>query len=148
MISNKLRRDKQCPECGRFDNRGISVDAVIVKKKKVLLIKRGVNPFKDYWATPGGYVGWDETVEDAVRREVKEETSLDVIRINLIGVYSSPKRHPKQVINIAYFVKVKGSEKKGDDATELKWFKLRSLPEDMAFDHKQNIMDSLHILKK
>ena len=85
---NKIYKNKPCPECGNFTNRGISIDAVIIKRKKVLLIKRGAEPFKDYWGTPGGYVTWDETVEDTVRREVKEETNLDVAGMKFVVIYS------------------------------------------------------------
>ena len=105
-----LDKNQPCPECGRFANRGISIDAVIVKGEKILLIQRGVEPNKGYWGTPGGYVDWDESSEDAVKREVQEETGLEVTNTTLIGVYSSPDRHPKQVINIVYLTEVKDGE--------------------------------------
>ena len=146
---SKIYKGEPCPKCGNYTNRGVSVDAVIIKNGKVLLIKRGVDPFKGYWGTPGGYVDWDETIEETVKREVKEETDLDVSDLRLVGVYSSPKRHPKQVINLVYLIgDFEGIFKVSDDATQGKWFRLDSLPREMAFDHKQNIMDSLHILKK
>ncbi|EKD58102.1 MAG: hypothetical protein ACD_57C00031G0010 [uncultured bacterium] len=138
-----LKRDEQCPHCGRFDNRGVSIDAVIIKDSQILLIQRGVEPNKGYWGTPGGYVGWDESTEQTVNREVKEETGLDVIEAKLVGVYSSPARHPKQVINLVYLVKVRDGEvTHGDDATDSKWFSLDKLPKQMALDHKQNIQDA------
>jgi len=105
-----LDKNQPCPECGRFANRGISIDAVIVKGEKILLIQRGVEPNKGYWGTPGGYVDWDESSEDVVKREVQEETGLEVTNTTLIGVYSSPDRHPKQVINIVYLTEVKDEE--------------------------------------
>ena len=77
---NKIFKDEPCPECGNFTNRGVTIDAVIIKDQSILLIKRGAEPFKSYWATPGGYVGWDETIEEVVKREVKEETNLDVLK--------------------------------------------------------------------
>src|SRR3989338_7876697 len=98
----ELKRYEQCPHCGRFANRGISIDAVIIIDNKVLLIQRGVEPYKGYWGTPGGYVDWDESTEETVKREVKEEVGLDVTEAKLVGVYSSPTRHQKQVINIVY----------------------------------------------
>lgn len=138
-----LKKDEQCLHCGRFANRGLSIDAVIIKDGKVLLIQRGIEPNKGFWGTPGGYVGWDETVEGAVKREVKEETNLEAVETKLVGVYSSPARHPKQVINIVYLVKVaEGEIKPGDDAMNVKWFPLDQLPEKMALDHKQNIQDA------
>ncbi len=143
---NKVARDQQCPHCGRFSNRGVSIDAVIIQDDKVLLIQRGVEPNKGFWATPGGYVEWDETTEQTVAREVKEETGLNVELCQLVGVRSSPDRHPKQVINLIYRVTVKqGDPRAGDDAQDVKWFPLNSLPEPLALDHKQNIEDALKL---
>lgn len=119
---------------------------MIIKGRKLLLIKRGVNPFKGYWATPGGYVDWNETTEETVKREVKEELNLTVTETKLIGVYSKPERHPKQAINLAYLVKVEGILKTGDDALEAKWFSLNSLPR-LAFDHAEIIKDAKKLLK-
>src|ERR1044072_6451324 len=114
----KLSNSESCPECGRYNNRGVSVDAVIITDHKVLLIKRGADPFKGKWALPGGYVEWNESTEDAVVREVGEETGLTADHCDLIRVYSSPDRHPQQVINVAYAVSVSGSVKAGDDALD------------------------------
>ncbi len=138
-----IPNDKQCPHCGRYANRGVSIDAVIVKNNQILLIQRGAEPFRGYWGTPGGYVNWDETTEETVKREVKEETGLEVVSTQLVGVYSAPSRHPKQVINLVYLVEVKGDVAiHGDDALDLRWFPLDQLPEQMALDHKQNIQDA------
>lgn len=146
MLS-ELKKDQQCSQCGKYANRGVSIDAVIVKDNQVLLIQRGAQPNKGFWGTPGGYVGWDETTEETVKREVKEETNLDVIETKLVGVYSSPTRHPKQVINLVYLVDVSDGEvKHGDDAMDAKWFPLDNLPEQMALDHKQNIHDAKRLL--
>lgn len=61
-----LNNNEPCPVCGRYANRGVSIDAVILKYNKVLLIQRGVEPNKGLWGTPGGYVGWDESSEYTV----------------------------------------------------------------------------------
>lgn len=137
-----LPNNQPCPKCGRFGNRGISIDAVIAKDDKILLIKRGIDPFKGYWALPGGYVEWDESTEGTVAREVSEELGLTVESCKLIGIYSSPDRHPKQVVNVAYTVKASGEPKAGADAAEFKWVALSELPKEMAFDHRKIIMDS------
>lgn len=143
---SELSRNEPCPECGRFANRGVSVDAVILQNEKVLLVKRGVEPNKGFWATPGGYVEWDESTEDAAKREVKEETGLNVQSLQLVGVYSSPDRHPKQVINVLYLAGVEQGEPiPGDDAEAVEWFGIDDLPEQMALDHKQNIIDAQKI---
>lgn len=142
-----LPRNEACPHCGRFANRGISIDAVIIKDGKVLLVQRGVEPNKGRWGTPGGYVEWDESTEDTVKREVKEETGLTVMGVKLVGVYSDPDRHPKQVINIVYLAEVgDGGPVAGDDAEAVEWFALNALPEEMALDHRQNIQDAQHLL--
>ncbi len=139
-----LSKHDPCTVCGRFANRGVSVDAVIIKDSEILLIKRGVEPYKEFWATPGGYVSWDESAEESVTREVKEETGLDVTRTTLVCVRSSPSRHPKQVINLVYIVEVSDKNARhGDDALETKWFPLDKIPQHLAFDHKQNIVDAI-----
>lgn len=138
----ELSNNESCPNCGRFNNRGVSIDAVIIQNNKILLIKRGINPFQGYWALPGGYVEWDESTEETVIREVSEELGLTVDSCELIGVYSSPNRHPKQVINVAYRVTASGSPKAGDDAKEFKWFSMDDIPDELAFDHKKIISES------
>lgn len=136
-----------CATCGVYPNRGVSIDAVIIKNNEILLIQRGVEPNKGYWGTPGGYVDWNESTEETVKREVKEETNLEATSIKLVGVYSDPKRHPKQVINLVYLVTIAdGEAKHGDDAMDLKWFPLDALPDPMALDHKQNIEDAQTLL--
>lgn len=133
-----LKNNEPCPSCGRYANRGLTIDAVIVRDDKVLLIKRGSEPFKGFWALPGGHVDWDETVEDAVRREVQEETGLAVTSLELIGVLSKPERHPKQCVSVAYVAQTTGDVKVGDDAVEFQWADVEELPE-LAFDHEEII---------
>src|SRR6266480_5864499 len=116
-----LPNSKPCPHCGRYNNRAVTIDAVITKNDKVLLIKRGAEPFKDYWALPGGHVDWDETIEDAVKREVQEELGVEVTALKQIGIYSDPKRHPIQSINVPYGAEIKGEINIGDDAKQFKW---------------------------
>lgn len=139
----ELSNNEPCSHCGRFANRGVTIDALIIKDNQILLIKRGVEPFKGYWGMPGGYVGWDETVENAVKREVNEELGVTAKSVELLGVYSEPSRHPKQCINIPHSVEIEGEPKAGDDATEFKYFPLDNLPSELAFDHKKIIKDYL-----
>ncbi len=138
-----LSNDEPCPHCGRFANRGVTIDAIIIKNDEILLIKRGVEPFKGYWALCGGYVGWDETIADAVKREVKEELGVTATSVKEIGIYSDPARHPRQCIAVSHYVEIEGEPKAGDDAEECKYFPLDELPEELAFDHKQLIQDYL-----
>jgi len=144
---DNLPNNKPCPHCGRYNNRAVTIDAVVVHADKVLLIKRGSEPFKEYWALPGGHVDWDETLEETVKREVKEELGVEVTNLKQIGIYSDPKRHPKQAINVAYGVAIAGIINTGDDAKEYRWFNLDELPE-LAFDHKKIIEDYRKIKDK
>lgn len=115
-----------------------------------MLIQRGVEPFQGYWATPGGHLDWDETAEEGLRREVREETGLEVTSERLIGVKSSPSRHPLQVIGLFYLVEVDDVKtlKSGDDAVAFQWFGFNELPEVMAFDHKQNVLDAIKLSQR
>ncbi len=127
-----------CPTCGRYENRVATVDAVVVRDRCVLLIKRKADPYAGYWALPGGYMEHDETAEQASLRELQEETGLVGLRGELIGVFSDPARHPQQRIGIAFAVETwTGEVKAGDDAGEARWFILSDLPEQMAFDHRE-----------
>lgn len=140
------KKNQPCPHCGRFNTRALTIDAVVIKENKLLLIKRAKDPFKDYWATPGGYVEFNETVEESVKRELKEETVLVATKLKLIGVYSLPQRHPKQAIAIAYLVEAHGSPKPADDAQEVRWFSLGKLPSNLAFDHRRIIADAQKLI--
>ncbi len=125
-------------------NPALTVDGVLIEEGKILLIRRGREPFKGKWALPGGFVEYGESVEDAVIREFKEETGLDAEIIKLLGVYSDPNRDPRgHTVSIVYMLKRKGGElKEGDDAAEVGFFPLDSLPE-LAFDHGKIIEDAI-----
>jgi 8-oxo-dGTP diphosphatase len=121
----------------------LTVDAIILnEKKEVLLIKRKNEPFKDFWALPGGFVEYGERTEEAVVREVKEETGLDVEIIKLHNVYSDPERDPRgHTISIVYNCKIIGGNLKGgDDAKEAKFFEYNENLK-LAFDHKKILED-------
>jgi len=133
--------------CGNYPVRGLTVDALIIENKEILLIKRKKYPFARLWALPGGHLDFDETLEDAVIREVKEETGLDVISLRLFKIYSSPYRHPQQSVAVVYQTKVKGKSKAGDDAAKIKFFSLKTLPQKLAFDHSKIITDYLRIFR-
>ncbi len=129
-----------------YKSPSLAVDGVIIKDNQILLIKRKNDPYKDKWAMPGGFVEYGERTEDAVLREVKEETGLEAKISQLVGVYSDPKRDPrKHVVSITYLLKdISGTEKGGDDAKEAKWWNINKLPE-LAFDHQYIINDALKI---
>ncbi|KAA0004284.1 MAG: NUDIX hydrolase [Thermoplasmata archaeon] len=125
----------------------ITVDGVIIKNGKILLIKRRNEPFKGRWALPGGFVEYGETVEKAVLREVKEETGMDAKIKKLVGVYSDPARDPRgHTISIVFLLEGEGDAIAGDDAIEAKFFDLNELPP-LAFDHEKIIKDAIQTYK-
>jgi 8-oxo-dGTP diphosphatase len=120
----------------------ITVDGVVLKDGKILLVKRKNQPFKGKWALPGGFVEYGETAELAVVREVFEETGLKTRVDSLFGVYSDPRRDPRgHTITVVYLLEVCGGIlKSGDDAAEVRFFGLDDLPV-LSFDHEKIIKD-------
>ena len=116
-----------------------------------ILIKRKNDPFKDFWALPGGFVEYGESVEDAAIREAKEETSIDVELKGLVNVYSKPDRDPRgHTVTVAYLAKGDFAERKADDdACDINIFSENQLDEiNIAFDHVKIINDCLKKAKK
>jgi len=130
--------------------RRLSVDAIIEKNNKIVLIKRGKEPFKGWIALPGGMLENNETVEDSVVREALEETSLEIEPVEILGVYSDPKRHPMGYITVAFITKIKkGNLKPGSDAKEANWFDLNKINFNrLAFDHAKIIKDFIRWKKE
>ncbi len=125
----------------------LTVDAIIPYEGKIVLIKRMNEPYKGYYALPGGIVEYGERVEDAVLREVEEETGIEGEIYRLVGVYSDPDRDPRgHFVSICFVVLPKGGElKAGSDAKEVALFPLDSLPK-LAFDHEKMIKDAEEVL--
>ncbi|MDD5171581.1 MAG: NUDIX hydrolase [Candidatus ainarchaeum sp.] len=123
--------------------RPFACDMVLIENGKILLIRRAREPFKGEWATPGGRIEDNETAEECARREMKEETGLDIEIIRLIGLYSDPNRDPRGIIAAAFLVKRLGGQvKAGDDAGEARWFDLSALPP-LCTDHGKIVEDAL-----
>ena len=120
------------------------VDILVPLDRKILLIQRGKPPFKNYWALPGGFVNYGETLEHAAARELKEETSLIVKLkdLQLFGNYSKPTRDPRghSIAHIYIASDYKGELMAGDDAGEAKWWNFDALPK-LAFDHRRILTD-------
>ena len=118
-----------------------TVDAIIELNDGIVVIKRSNPPFG--WALPGGFVDYGESLEDAVRREMKEETNLELTDLRQFHTYSDPGRDPRfHTIATVFIAKAKGKPRAGDDAAGLKVVKLAKIKDfDFAFDHKKVIQD-------
>ncbi len=125
--------------CGPY----VTVDMLIELKEGLVLIERTNPPFG--FALPGGFVDNGESVEDAARREAKEETNLELVGLKQFHTYSDPKRDPRfHTVSTAFIAKGKGKAKFGDDAKGLKVIPYKDLLKyDYAFDHKTIIKDYL-----
>ncbi|WMW22142.1 NUDIX hydrolase [Methanolobus mangrovi] len=118
-----------------FNTPKLTVDAVIILNRKIVLIERKNPPFQGKFALPGGFVDVGETTEKAVEREVLEETGLTIEIVKLLGVYSEPSRDPRgHTVSIVYLVLGEGIPKADSDANGVYLFDLQNMPE-MAFDH-------------
>lgn len=117
---------------------------------KVLLIERGIEPFKGINALPGGFVHEDETTEQCAKRELAEETGLKSIFIEQLYTFSDIKRDPRgRVITVAYFALVNLNENNpiaGDDAKKAEWFAIKDIPR-LAFDHDMILRKAVYRLK-
>lgn len=118
----------------------LTVDVIIETGGGIILIKRKNPP--PGWAIPGGFVDYGESIEDAVVREAKEETGLDINLIRQFHTYSDPKRDPRHhTVTTMFIATASGTPNAGDDAKEAKIFTRDTLPEDIAFDHRQILED-------
>lgn len=126
-------------------NPKLTVDGIIKKDNKIVLIRRKFEPFKNYWALPGGFVEYNEKTENAVIREIFEETGLKTRIKKLIGVYSDPTRDPRgHTVSIVYELEIlKGEMIFGDDASDVNFFNINELPDKLSFDHEKIIKDYL-----
>lgn len=122
-----------------FDSEGLSV----------LLIERGIEPFKGCWAFPGGFMRMDEDAETCARRELEEETGFKADCVEQFGTFTDVDRDPRgRTVTIAYYALVKKSEVKGaDDAAQARWYPIDSVPS-LAFDHDRILRVALKALKE
>lgn len=130
----------------------VAVDAIVFGYSKqegvsVLLIQRKYPPFQNSWAIPGGFVLEEESLEEAVKRELQEETGITVHYLEQLYTFGSPGRDPRQrIISIAYVALVKSSQfqqlKASTDAEHAQWFAIKTLPE-LAFDHMEILQKAI-----
>ncbi len=122
----------------------LTVDAVWIRRGRVLLVRRGREPFRGRWAFPGGFVEVGETMEAAVSRELLEETGLEARPRGVVGVFSRPDRDPRgHSVSVAYrMVGRAGTPVGGDDAAEAAWVPVERATT-LAFDHDEILRAAL-----
>jgi len=134
-----------------YPRASVTADAVLFAEKEgqiyVLLIKRGNEPYKGYWAFPGGFLNMDETVARCAERELEEESGIVLTGMQLVGIYSDVERDPRgRVITAAYTAMTTMPEAvASDDAAAAQWWPLNDLPE-LAFDHDKILEDAKRVL--
>jgi 8-oxo-dGTP diphosphatase len=132
----------------------VTVDVIIVtreRRPRILLIRRRHDPFAGRWALPGGFVDMDEGLEEAARRELREETGLSVGRLEQLHTFGDPGRDPRgRTISVAYLARVhlrQARPRAGDDAADAAWHFLNRLPP-LAFDHRHILALARRHLRK
>jgi 8-oxo-dGTP diphosphatase len=127
------------------NNIQLTVDAVVFGYDpsdglSVILIKRKIQPFQGMWALPGGFVLEGESLEQAVERELKEETGIEVNYLEQLYTFGDPNRDPRsQIVTVAYYGLIRRSNFElyaATDAEEAHWFNINDLP-NLAFDHQK-----------
>lgn len=138
----------------QYPRAALTVDCVVFGfdegELKILLIERGLEPFKGRWALPGGFVKVDETIDSAARRELEEETGLKDVFLEQLYTFGAVDRDPRErVVSVAHFALVKLADyraKAATDAAKAEWFPV-SKPPKLAFDHAEILDMALARLK-
>lgn len=139
--------------CYKYPHPAVTSDCVIFGFDgvaiKVLLIQRGIEPYKDKWAFPGGFMQIDETAEECAKRELEEETGLKTTSVEQFYTFSDVNRDPRErVITVAHYALVRLEEVKGgDDAKSAQWFAMNDIPS-LAFDHDRILRMAINRLKE
>lgn len=141
LYSYKYPHPAVTADCVIFGFDGVSI--------KVLMIQRGIEPYKGQWAFPGGFLQMDETVEECAKRELEEETGLKSASVEQFYTFSAVNRDPRErVITVAHYALVRLSEVKGgDDAASAQWFAMNEIPS-LAFDHERILRMAVKRLKE
>ncbi len=134
-----------CQKCGFvfWNNPKPVVSVLLEKEGRILMLKRAHEPFKRYWVLPGGFMEYDETPEEAIKREAKEEAGIDIIVDKLIGVYQIDDDPRGIHVDIIFSGKWSGVISLDEDLGEYKSFKTNKLPKKIAYKHREAIRDSL-----
>jgi 8-oxo-dGTP diphosphatase len=142
------------PYTYKYPHPAVTVDGVVFgydeADLKVLLIQRSGPPHQGRWALPGGFVEIDESLDDAARRELQEETGITDLYLEQLYTFGAPKRDPRErVISVAYYALVKLADHRiraASDARHVAWFPVAKLPP-LAFDHAEVLETGLRRLR-
>ena len=153
MYTNKQQNSKKF-DINKTEKPAVTVDVLIFSIQdndlQVLLIKRGIPPFKDMWAIPGGFVRTEESLESAAMRELLEETGVKNVYLEQLYTFGDPFRDPRtRVITVAYFALIPAESTKlqaSTDASDAQWYSVKELPA-LAFDHKEIVKAGIERLR-
>lgn len=139
------RPRKVCPECGfvDFHNPAPAAGAIVIRDRKLLLVKRAENPYKDDWCIPAGFMEWDESPRTCAEREIEEETGLTIEAGDLFEIYSGTDDPRTNAILVLFHCNITGGDlQASDDATAAMFFDKGNIPENIAFEaHRRAIAD-------
>ena len=138
--TGKIAKGAFCSSCACFNSRNLATNAIVLEGSKLLLVQRAQEPDKGWWDIPGGYLDWDETLEECAARELKEETGLlvDPTDLTFFDIFSNPNNKAQnQVIDVYFFTKVFSGtlEIEAAEVVQAQWFDINNLPKNLAFDH-------------
>lgn len=150
---NKKPMSKYDPKA--FDRPSVTVDALVFTIAndvlKVALVKRASEPFKNYWALPGGFIDMKETLEESVKRKLSLKAGYENLYLEQLATFGDPKRDPRtRVITVVYFALTSSDNFRSvtsDSVVESQLFDVKKLPPQLAFDHKEIIKFGLKRLK-
>ena len=142
------------PHTYEYARPALTVDAVVfgldAGELKILLIQRGLAPFKGQWALPGGFIQAGETLDGAVARELEEEAGLSQVFLEQLFTFGAVKRDPRErVVSVAYYALVKlvdHTTRAATDAADARWFPATAAPP-LAFDHAEILSMALTRLR-
>lgn len=137
-----------CPNCDfiRFQDPKVAVIALVIHKGQVLLVRRAVNPAKGKWALPGGYMDAGEMPRQALEREIDEEVGLTIDVEELLAIYPM-HNGPGQAVGIVLAFRATPANDRpgpftvGDDANAAGWFASADIPNDLAFESTQTLIE-------
>lgn len=141
------------PYTYKYPHPAVTTDCVILTfhqdMLKILLVRRGIEPFKGEWALPGGFLKPDESAEECAYRELREETGVTGCKIKQFHTFSAPHRDPRErVITIAFYALMKWQQATGaDDADYADWVPLEDIPK-LAFDHNHVVEVAMETIKR